>query len=85
MKLNEELKNESGEFRLEKDQIGFRYGLGCEVNIMRLIESLRCLREKNKETEGTQKVWSLYIDLKSAFDSLDHDILFEKMKKIGIS
>ena len=53
MKLNEELKNEKGEYRLEKDQIGFRQGLGCEVNVLRLLESLRCLRDKNRETGGT--------------------------------
>ena len=50
---------------------------------MRLIESLRTMREANKN--GTQKIWSLYIDLKSAFDSVDHRILFEKMDKIGIT
>ena len=81
--MNEELKDEDGEFRLEKSQIGFRYGLGCEVNILRLIESLRHMRELNKD--GTQKIWSYYVDLKSAFDSVDHEILFKKMDEIGIS
>ena len=47
------------------------------------MESLRTLREKNKE--GTQKVWSFYVDLKSAFDSVDHERLFKKMDDIGIS
>ena len=27
----------------------------------------------------------MYIDLKSAFDSVDHEILFKKMKELGIS
>ena len=59
--------------------------MGCEVNILRLVESLRSLREENKSRNGTQKVWSFYVDLKSAFDSVDHDILFQKMANIGVS
>ena len=47
------------------------------------METLRCLRHENKD--GTQKVWSYYVDLKSAFDSVDHEKLFKKMDDIGIS
>ena len=31
-----------------------------------------------------QKLWSLFVDLKSAFDTVNHEILFEKMRKYNI-
>ena len=73
-KLNQNL-NKHKEFRLEKEQIGFRNGLGCEVNIMKLIESIKEKMEQRKIWKKG-KIWSLYIDLKSAFDSVDHTIMF---------
>ena len=82
MRINKQLHDERGRFRLERNQIGFRYGLGCEVNIMRLVESLRTLRDFNKNS--TQKTWSFFVDLKSAFDSVNHRLLFQKMDRIGI-
>ena len=48
MRLNKELTDEEGRYRLDKNQIGFRYGLGCEVNIMRLMESLRSMKKQNE-------------------------------------
>ena len=68
---------------MDKSQTGFREGLGCEVNILRLVDSLRYMRENR--TKEQEKLWSLYIDLKSAFDSVDHEILFKKLKELGIS
>ena len=39
-----------------------------------------------KYEKGLQKgLWVLFIDLKSAFDTVCHDILFEKMDNLGIS
>ena len=67
---------------LERTQTGFRQGLGCEVNILRLVETLRYMRD-NKDNKK-QKLWSLYIDEKSAFDTVNHVILFEKMEKLGM-
>ena len=30
------------------------------------------------------KTWSLYIDLKSAFDSVDHELMFKRMRMRNI-
>ena len=47
-RLKKEL-NQQGGYRLDRIQTGFRAGLGCEVNILRLIDTLRCLRDLNKD------------------------------------
>ena len=69
-RLREEI-NKNGEFKLSNNQVGFRPGLGCELNILRLTEDIRCKIRKKKK----RKLWALFIDLKSAFDTVDHDIL----------
>ena len=49
---------------------------------MRLVESLRYMKGINRKNK--KLLWSMYIDLKSAFDSVDHKILFRKMRRLGI-
>ena len=44
-KLNKSLNKKNG-FRLEREQVGFRNGLGCEVNIIKLIESIRFKKQR---------------------------------------
>ena len=44
-KLNKSLNKKNG-FRLEKEQVGFRNGLGWEVNIIKLIESIRFKKQR---------------------------------------
>ena len=39
-KLGEEL-NENGKWKLNMSQTGFRQGMGCELNILRITETLR--------------------------------------------
>lgn len=63
------------------EQTGFIPGVGTEVNILRIVEAIRVHMGKE---EGKDKTWSLYIDLKSAFDTVDHDILFQKLRQKGI-
>ena len=46
--------------------------MGCELNILRITETLRHKMLNNKNN----KLWTLFIDLKSAFDTVNHDILF---------
>ena len=41
--------------------------------------------EQQESMKKKEEIWSLYIDLKSAFDTVDHEILFQKMKKLGIN
>ena len=54
--------------------------MGCEVNILRITEYIK---EKYKREEHN-KLWTIFIDLKSAFDTVDHQILFNKMEKLEI-
>ena len=48
---------------------------------MKLVNSVK---NRLRSARG-RKVWSLYIDLKSAFDSVTHKKLFSKMRGLGIS
>ena len=54
--------------------------MGCEVNILRLVEYLRA---KQQSKEGRESA-IYFMDLKSAFDTVDHGILFRKMEELGI-
>ena len=62
-------------------QTGFREGMGTEVNILRILGEIQ--RNINKKTKET--VWTLFIDLKSAFDKVDHHILMNKLKKMEVA
>ena len=55
--------------------------MGCELNILRITETLRS-KSKNP---ATKNLWTLFIDLKSAFDTVSHEILFKKMRDLNIS
>ena len=58
-----------------KEQIGFVKGLGCDVNIIRLrqrVHDLTLLRTKEEK-------YVFFIDLKAAYDSVNHINLFQKM------
>ena len=57
--------------------------MGTEVNLLRICECLKNKIEHSKKSK--KKIWSLYIDLKSAFDTVDHDIMFDKMRKLGVN
>ena len=54
--------------------------MGCEINLLRMYEYIN-MKFRNKQ-HG--RLWSLFIDLKSAFDTVDHKLLFEKMRKYEI-
>lgn len=67
------------EIKISKCQVGFVKGLGCDVNIMRLrqrVYDLKMLRTKEEK-------YVLFIDLKAAYDSVNHKRLFSKMKEKG--
>ena len=69
--MNNRLRKElwqDGKFILNNNQIGFRAKLGCELNILRLTEEIKARLKTRKK----RKLWSLFIDLKSAFDTVDH-------------
>ena len=65
-----------------KEQIGFMRGLGTEVNILKLRIKAKELKDERKKGKRT---FIFFIDLKKAFDSVNHEILMEKLKKKGFS
>lgn len=64
---------------LHTAQLGFRAQLSTSMNILKFIGTCRDIREnKNKDA------YVLFIDLKAAFDSVDHEILFQKLAIDGL-
>ena len=64
--------HQNGKWKLNNSQTGFRAGMGCELNILRITEVLRSKMDNNNQN----KLWTLFIDLKSAFDTVNHKLLF---------
>ena len=62
--------------KINRSQTGFRDKLGCEVNILKMTTEIKILMEQQESMNKKEEIWSLYIDLKSAFDTVDHEILF---------
>ena len=53
---------------INKEQIGFMEGLGCEVNLMRLRQRAFEVKESNKNDSK----FIVFIDLKGAYDAVPH-------------
>ena len=51
---------------------------------MVLYNKLVYAKDSIVKTEENMK-WFMFVDLKSAYDKVDHQILYDKMTKIGIS
>ena len=62
---------------LSKKQTGFIPKLGCEVNLARLRQRVHDVLEEDDQS------YLLFIDLKNAYDSVNHKKLFEKMRKLN--
>ena len=62
-----------------KNQTGFIPKLGCEVNLARLRQKVSDIINFNNEEK-----YIFFIDIKNAYDSVNHNILFEKMKILNI-
>ena len=65
--------------RLHKAQHGFVQGKSIETNLIEVTDVI--LNEINKKNQ----VDVIYIDLSAAFDSVDHNILLQKLLNIGLS
>ena len=64
---------------LNKKQTGFIPKLGCEINLARLKQRVNDVLK----LPGLNQKYLLFIDLKNAYDSVDHNILFTKMRNLG--
>jgi hypothetical protein len=62
-----------------QSQFGFRKFLSCEVALTSLIESWL------DNIENKKIVLSIFIDLKKAFDTVDHELLIAKLASYGFS
>ena len=63
---------------LMDSQYGFRSGRSTTMALMELVEELTSSIDSNKYALG------IFIDLKKAFDTINHDILLQKMERYGI-
>ena len=64
-------------------QTGFISKLGTQVHILRLLG--RIIDIRNSPTYKSGNWLTFFIDFKSAFDKVDHQILFRKLQESGIS
>uniref|UniRef100_A0A3Q2ZQH6 Reverse transcriptase domain-containing protein n=1 Tax=Kryptolebias marmoratus TaxID=37003 RepID=A0A3Q2ZQH6_KRYMA len=63
---------------LNNNQYGFRANKSTSMALMDLIEQI------TTAVDQKQCCVSIYVDLKKAFDTIDHNILLEKLNKYGI-
>ena len=61
-------------------QTGFTRGVGTEFNAVRLIAKVRELKKLVKAC----KPLVVFIDFKAAFDSVNHRLLFEKLRRFEV-
>jgi hypothetical protein len=78
------LLQELKQLKLNKAQIGFVERMGAELNIIRLRDHYRKLKEKPKPRGKSSKSYLLFIDLKQAFDAVRHPILVKKLLAKGL-
>ena len=71
-----EINERVNDISISKKQVGFVKGLGCDVNIMRLRQRVHDVKELGSKDEK----YIFFIDLKAAYDSVDHNRLFNKMQ-----
>ncbi len=52
-----------------------------EINIYKMLKKI----EELKANKNQNKKWMLFLDFAKAYDTVDHKILFQKMKKLNIN
>lgn len=65
---------------LREEQFGFRKGRGCQEAIFTLYAATSI----NLRLEG-RKVYAIFVDFQRAFDSVPHDLLWQKLDQLKIS
>ena len=64
---------------LSKNQIGFKKKARTSDHILTLKTVI-----KKYVTHGHKKIYACFVDLKKAFDSIPHKLLFEKLRQLGL-
>ena len=59
-------------------------GQGTEINIYRMINKVNQLRDEKEKQNLLQTIWILFLDFAKAYDVVNHNLLFEKMRSLGI-
>ncbi len=71
------------ELRMAKNQVGFLSGQSTQVHILRLLGKIQDVKTGPYFRCGS---WlCLFVDFRSAFDKVDHEILFQKLRSSGVS
>ena len=63
---------------LSNNQYGFRSGRSTSMAVMEVVEAI------SKGIENKEFAVGVFIDLKKAFDTIDHGILLQKMERYGV-
>ena len=63
---------------LNENQYGFRSNRSTSSAVMNIIEDIATATDSKKHTIG------VFIDLKKAFDTIDHSILISKLHSYGV-
>ena len=63
---------------LYKSQFGFQRGKSTQHSLIEIVERIRSCMENKKYGCG------IFIDLKKAFDTVNHDILIQKLEHYGV-
>jgi hypothetical protein len=71
---------------LSEYQLGFRERLCTELNIMRLIDRVDKLKTQDRAnaSKAIKERYALFVDLRQAFDSVNHQILVDKLLKKNV-
>ena len=64
--------------KFQESQYGFRPGLGTSDAVFNLVQKIR------NNSEGKKMSVGVYLDLKKAFDTVNHELLLYKLNRYGI-
>jgi hypothetical protein len=65
--------------KISECQSGYKRGVGCEDSIFMLLSTIQLNMSKKRN------VFALFVDLSNAFDSVCHDLLWNKLSSFGLS
>jgi hypothetical protein len=65
--------------KISECQSGYKRGVGCEDSIFMLLSTIQLNMSKKRN------VFALFVDLSNAFDSVCHDLLWNKLSTFGLS